>query len=325
MYYAIVNPASKSGKGMRIWEECRDILQARGISYEVFFSKGIGQIKTYVEKLTKENQADSDKKLKLLVFGGDGTMNEVVSGVEDLSKVSIGYVPTGSSNDLARDLGLKGTPAEIMEKILEDKPSQFMDIGHLVYETVGAQHSILYREDEFSRERRFAVSFGIGFDAAVCEEVLVSKWKKIFNKLKLGKLIYVFVAVKQLITTEAVACELYLDDKKPISIKKFLFIAGMNRRYEGGGFLFGPHADSADGMIDVCVAGNLPKAILLLFVLPAAYFGKHFMFPKIDEYRAKKIRIHASRPLWVHTDGEVYVKSDDIRIRVEKNQIEILN
>ena len=45
------------------------------------------------------------------------------------------------------------------------------------------------------KQRRFAVSAGIGFDAAVCHEVCVSPWKRILNKLKLGKLSYAVVAL----------------------------------------------------------------------------------------------------------------------------------
>ena len=49
------------------------------------------------------------------------------------------------------------------------------------------------------KQYRFAVSAGIGFDAAVCHQVNRSKLKKILNKVGLGKLTYLGVALNQMI------------------------------------------------------------------------------------------------------------------------------
>lgn len=38
----------------------------------------------------------------LVVLGGDGTANEAVQGIADFSRTRFSYIPTGSSNDLAR-------------------------------------------------------------------------------------------------------------------------------------------------------------------------------------------------------------------------------
>lgn len=52
------------------------------------------------------------------------------------------------------------------------------------------------------RTTYFAVSCGIGFDAAVCEEAMNSKIKDFFNRIKLGKLTYFGIAIKQLISAK---------------------------------------------------------------------------------------------------------------------------
>ena len=49
------------------------------------------------------------------------------------------------------------------------------------------------------RKSHFAISCGIGFDAAVCHEVGVTPMKKVLNRVGLGKLVYLFVALKQLL------------------------------------------------------------------------------------------------------------------------------
>lgn len=48
-------------------------------------------------------------------------------------------------------------------------------------------------------KRDFAVSCGMGFDAAVCEETNRSAFKKPLNRIILGKLAYLTISVKQLL------------------------------------------------------------------------------------------------------------------------------
>lgn len=52
------------------------------------------------------------------MVGGDGTANEVINGMTHFEKVRFGVIPTGSGNDLARGLGITGTPTEVIGHIL---------------------------------------------------------------------------------------------------------------------------------------------------------------------------------------------------------------
>lgn len=307
MYYIIVNPASKSGHGLQIWQKLEPVFNERKIPYEVMISTHNGHVAELVRKITS-----SDMTVNLIILGGDGTMNEALQGIRDFSKVNIGYIPTGSSNDLARDMNLNKDPMKILKTILNGGVSRKTDVGLLTY------------ADSAPDKRYFIVSSGIGFDAAVCEEALSSRIKNMLNKIKLGKLTYLGIALKQLIAARPISCELYLDGKPPIYVNRFLFIASMIRRYEGGGFKFCPDADSGDGLLDLCFVGSLPK-LLILFALPTAFFGKHYIFPRISHYRANRVEIKTSAPLWVHTDGEVYVKSDHIYLTCEKQKLNFLN
>lgn len=316
MYYIIVNPASKSGHGLQIWQKLEPVFHEKKIPYEVMISTHNGHVAELVHKIT-----GSDVTVNLIILGGDGTMNEALQGIRDFSKVNIGYIPTGSSNDLARDMNLDKDPVKILETILNGSASRKADVGLLTYadHTSDAEADGRFRADK----RYFVVSSGIGFDAAVCEEALSSRIKNVLNRLKLGKLTYLGIALKQLIAAKPISCELYLDGKSPIYVNRFLFIASMIRRYEGGGFKFCPDADSGDGLLDICFVGSLPK-LLILFALPTAFFGKHYIFPHISHYRAKQVEIKTSAPLWVHTDGEVYFKSDHIYLTCEKQKLNFL-
>ena len=65
-----------------------------------------------------------------------------------------------------------------------------------------------------------------------------------------------------------------------------------------------PNADSGDGLLEICVASNL-TALQALPIFPLALSGKHTDKDGIHMYRARNIRIVTSKPLCVHTDGEV--------------------
>ena len=323
MYYVIVNPASKSGKGSQIWSIIKPVLIKKGIEYSVFFSKEAG----HVIKLVRELSASlldntSDFILKLIVLGGDGTLNETLQGISDFSRVHLGYIPTGSSNDLARDLQLPKDPLAILEGILSCKEPFIMDLGALTYDQLSNELSRLH-SDQNSSTRYFAVSCGIGFDAAVCEEALASKFKNVLNKIGLGKLTYLTIALKQLIKAQKITCTITLDDGTSVFLPKFLFVACMIHRYEGGGFKFCPGANISDGIIDVCAVGNIPKWLVLM-ALPTAFFGKHYLFKGIEHYTASKIHLETSAPLWVHTDGEVTRKSNSITITCKKQKLQFL-
>ena len=323
MYYIIVNPASKSGRGAKIFVRIEPVLKEKAVSYEVFFSERAGHVITITKELCSRVPCSSEDPLKLIVLGGDGTLNETLQGISDFSCVAIGYIPTGSSNDMARDLHLPKDPVEILTNILSCKKPLCMDMGQVVYENTTSQLS-RHHSNELLTVRRFAVSCGIGFDAAVCEEALASRFKNILNKIGLGKLTYLTIALKQLIAARKVSCDMYLDDSDtPIHLNRFLFVAGMVHQYEGGGFKFCPGADHHDGVLDICVAGDIPKPKILI-VLPTAFQGKHYRFRGVDKYTARKLRLVTSAPLWVHTDGEVSMKSSSITLTCGQNKLQML-
>lgn len=306
MYHIIINPASRSGRGLRIWNnQVEPLLQREKVPYRPYFSEKPGDTPRIVGEILSGTQ----EPLTLIILGGDGTVNEALQTIPDASQITLGYIPTGSSNDLARDLGIPTDPAKALELILHSGRPQPMDLGAVSYPD--------------GQTRRFAVSCGIGFDAAVCEESMHSRIKKFMNKLGLGKLTYLGIALRQLLAAKAISGRLTLDGKEPVDIGNMLFTACMIHRFEGGGFMFAPDADANDGILNMCAVGDLPKA-LILFALPTAFKGKHYRFNGVTPYTAEEITIEASSPLWVHTDGEVSRKSSRICVTCQKNAVRIL-
>lgn len=306
MYHIIINPASRSGQGLQIWKtQIEPVLQSQNISYHPYFSEKGGDASRIARDITHQ-VADP---LSLIILGGDGTVNETLQGIEDTSRITLGYIPTGSSNDLARDLKIPKDPSHALDLILHSGTPHPMDLGTVTYPD-GAT-------------RRFAVSCGIGFDAAVCEESMHSRIKSAMNRLGLGKLTYLGIALKQLFAAKAVSGMLTMEDGSQIDIGNMLFTACMLHRFEGGGFMFAPDADDSDGFLNICAVGDLPK-LLILFALPTAFYGKHYRFKGITPYKVRALTLETTLPLWVHTDGEVNRKSNRIHVTCGKNAIRVL-
>lgn len=307
MYHIIINPASRSGRGAKIWsEQIEPALKESNAVYQTYFSKKAGEVKHLAAQITAEHPDDPD--LKLIILGGDGTVNEALQGIADPSKVILGYIPTGSSNDLARDLNIPKEPKAALDLLLRDAAPRVMDLGRLTY----------LDADQPEESRLFAVSCGIGFDAAVCAEAMHSPIKDTMNRIGLGKLTYLGIALKQLITARKVSCTLTLEDtvhnrQENLALPRFLFVTCMSHRYEGGGFMFCPSADDHDGVLDLCSVGNISKGLVLL-ALTTAFFGKHYFVKGINAHTATRMSITTSSPLWVHTDGEVTRKSCGFRV-----------
>lgn len=299
----IVNPASKTGRGIEIWRKVENVLKSSEIPYDVFYTRRVGDATRLAEKMTK-----GEGEHTIIALGGDGTVNEVINGIVRLEDTILGYIPTGSGNDLAGGLGLPTDPATSIEHILEGKSHLRMNIG--VAEAEGVR-------------RRFAVSCGMGWDAAICHEVIGSKMKRTLNKIKLGKFSYVAIALKQILTFQKQPIDIFIDGKEPVKLEKAYYGAVMNCPYEGGRVMMCPDASWNDDLLDICAVGNVPKLKLLL-ILPLAYKGWHKFFRQVYIKRGEKITLKSPKALPIHSDGENFGYHKEITMWLEPEKLRVI-
>ena len=100
MYYFIVNPISGCGRGKTVWKTVEQELAQLGIEYEAFLLHYKGEAKQIASSLSEIHQP-----FTLIAVGGDGTLNEIVSGLSNYKYVTLGCIPTGSGNDFVREIG----------------------------------------------------------------------------------------------------------------------------------------------------------------------------------------------------------------------------
>ena len=284
MKYFLVNPNSSSGFGKNIWLSVKKELDFRGISYQAHLTEYAGHAALLAKQLTKK-----EYPVELIVIGGDGTLNEVLNGISDFSKVLLGYIPTGSGNDFARGCRLPKKVSDCLDYLLENPYSRSIDVG--VCKSQG-------------KSFRFGVSCGMGFDAAICQEALVSPVKKVLNRFHAGKLTYAFLAVKQLLLCRPADIKVRLDNDRNYSFSR---VSVMNQPCEGGGVRFCPGARDDDGLLDVCIVSGISRLKFLL-LLP---------------FRCKSIQIHSTSPLPLHRDGESGGMQSDLQVGLEKTTLKI--
>jgi len=118
----------------------------------------------------------------VIACGGDGTVHEVLQGLVG-TDVALGVIPLGTANALAADLGLIGSPAKAIAKLLR---------AEAVRISVGRIH---YRENSGEPQcRYFTVAAGVGPDALLMSRMDAGL------KRRLGYLLYMIEATRLLFT-----------------------------------------------------------------------------------------------------------------------------
>ena len=306
MYYFIINPRSRGGYGYKVWKKIEKQLKLEGVEYRAFLTEHPGQAAEYSDQLTR-----SCKEPKMIVVvGGDGTFNEVLDGLCFCNTITLGYIPAGTGDDLARSLKLPRSPMRGLKKILHPKYHKLIDYGVVTY------------GDDVVKHRRFIVSTGIGLDAAVCHSLLYSRCRLMLNRLHLRRLSYILSGLNQYFKAVPAKGYILLDGNKRVEFNYIYFISVQNQPYEGGGFRFAPKADCTDGSMEVCVVSHSSKSQVFSILLRAFFKRSHNKGMRI--YPCREVQIHTERPMAVHVDGESCLYQSDLEVQCIERKVRMI-
>jgi YegS/Rv2252/BmrU family lipid kinase len=307
MYYFIVNPNSNHGYGGCLWKKLKHQLDVTGVEYEALLTEKPGDATDYARRLTIRCR---DPRI-LVAIGGDGTINEIVDGLTFEGPVTIGYIPAGTGNDLARSLHLPSGWKKCLKIVLNPKYQKMMDYGILSYGKEEPKH------------RRFMVSCGIGTDAAVCHCILETENRKRRFPMFPGRISYVLNGIRELLKSNPEKGYLILDGSRKVEFNHIHFVSAHIHPYEGGGFCFAPKADGCDGLLEVCVVHGRSR-ILLLPMMISAWLGKSPKGRHIRRYSCHDLQVHVERPLPVHVDGESCFCQTDITLGCVEKKVRFM-
>ena len=170
-----------------------------------------------------------EKKADLIVIaGGDGTIAEVLARLPDRS-VPVALLPLGTANNIARSLGIAGTPQELVEtwKLENTHP---LDIG-MVKASWGTS--------------RFLEGFGVGLFAEFLKAANKGEKAKGADNLRKGRALL----AKQVKTAEPIELAIKIDGKALNG--EFLGVEVMNVPFTGPGLPLACKADVADRLLDI--------------------------------------------------------------------------
>lgn len=306
MYYFIINPHSRSGYGYKIWKRIEKLLKLECVEYKAFLTERPGQAAEFADQLTK---GCKEPKI-IVVVGGDGTVNEVLDGLSFCNTITLGYIPTGSGNDLARSLKLPHSPRKCLKKVLHPKYHKLMDYGVVTY------------GDDVVKHRRFAVSAGIGLDAAVCHNLLYSRVTPLLNRIHLQKMNYILVGIKQYLMARPAKGYIVLDGNKRVEFNYIYFISAHIHPFEGNGFKFAPKADCSDGRLEICAVSHSSKMQVLSILWRSLLKRSHNK--GLRTYQCREVQIHTDRPMAVHVDGESCLYQSDLHVRCIERKVRII-
>jgi lipid kinase YegS len=174
----------------------------------------------------------------LIVAGGDGTLNEVVHGLMDLSNTTrpaLGVIPLGTANDFASGCGIPRDPEQALTLCMEGQRVP-IDVGK-------------------ANEHWFLNAASVGFGA----EVTATTPPEL--KRLLGQAAYTVMGAILAMNVHHYRGKLTLPDRE-ITASGPVAIVG-NGRQVGGGLQIAPRARIDDGLLDVLVVRQIPAMALL--------------------------------------------------------------
>jgi diacylglycerol kinase (ATP) len=288
----IVNPAAGGGRAARSLPWLRERLEHRPEArLKVTGRPGDA------ERLAGEAAAGGHDRV--IAIGGDGTVQEVVNGLIDGgAPPSLGIVPLGSGNDLARSLGLPGDEVEAW-RVAVGRHSRALDVARA--------------RNGDGTERWFASAAGIGFDAQVAT-AMVSR-----GRWQFGRLGYLVTTLAELRRFSNRHIELRVDGRT--STHEVLLVAIANGAFYGGGMRIAPSAAPDDGILDVCVVGDISR-LTAIRQLPNLYRGTHVDHPQVSMHVGRSIEVDGERATRIHLDGEPF-GSLPLRVAIVPGALEV--
>lgn len=266
----IYNPVSGKAQFKKILPEVLQKLESHG--YETSCHATTSNEDAIVAtKLACERNFDI-----IIVSGGDGTLNAVVTGLSQVEKPpKLGLVPSGTTNDFARAMGISMDVFEAIDIILENNYVP-VDIG--------------------SAGDKFFINIAAG---GIFTEVSYTTSTKL--KAAVGELAYMLKGVEQLSKIQPFDIELEYDDRFfEGEIMMFLI---SNTNSTGGFEKIAPKASFNDGKFDLTIIrkGNVPE---LIDIAKKILSGTHLTHPLVFHAHAKRIKINSPVGLSINLDGE---------------------
>ncbi len=265
---------------------CERYLRESGAEVSTFITEKRGD----AEKWAKEAIVEGVDRI--VVAGGDGTINEVINGVAG-SSIPVGIIPLGVSNVLALELGIP---------LNTERASDIAFKGNVRPVPLG-----------LSNGRYFFLMAGVGFDAeVVC---------RLNMRLKryLGKLTYILAGIKVIFSYKPATIRIITDAGELLD--GYSAVIGKSKFY-GGKFTITSEAGIEKEELDLCLFQNGRRRDILRYVL-GIIARKHLRFKDILYRKVRGLRITSEGRVPVQLDGDCF-RELPINISIKQNAVRLI-
>lgn len=282
----IINPVSGTESKKNIPEEVAAAFDPR--QYDIII-----RITGYPDHATEIARKAAKKNYKyVIVAGGDGTVNEVAKVLVH-TNTTLGIIPSGSGNGLARELGIPMDTEKAIDIILQAH-TRTIDYG-------------------IANGYIFFCTCGFGFDAFISDRFAEGK--------KRGPLGYVRNILESVVDFRSEEYEI-TSDEGTITERAFILTCANASQY-GNDAHIAPGASMDDGMMNVSIlkplnALEIPQTTLQLFT---NNIDKN---SKMTSLVTRTLQIKRSRAGVMHVDGEPVSTGNEIKVETVHGGLKVL-
>lgn len=236
---------------------------------------------------------DISKYDSIVVVGGDGTINSVLSYLVNSDK-TLGIIPMGTANLLSANLGIPQKISEALKIILQGKTKKI--------------------DCALANDRYFILRLGFGYDADILKDTSQT------FKQNAGYFAYFIQGAIKAFIRQKASYKVKLDDEKIFVSAGSIIIANAANMFKNI-FTVAPDGTVDDGKLDVVIrrSGNFFEfAIAFLGVI----FNQQKQVPKIICRKASRIVIKTKNKKF-HIDGELIKFKDELEIQVVPKSVNV--
>lgn len=263
----LTNPTSGKGRGIRTAAAALPRLKEAGCRVRSLSGHDAD------EALEIAQQCVADGVDSLLVVGGDGMVHLAAQALVG-SETSLGIIPSGAGNDVARYLGIPRSDPQAAADVVIGSRTRRIDLAR-----TGAQH--------------FVTVLAAGFDAAVTERAATMSWPR-------GQMRYNLATFAELRVFEPLPYTLELDGE--VRRLEAMLVAVGNGPSYGGGLRITHGASMDDGWLDVVILKATSRPDLVR-TYPKLFTGGHTKHPQYEHHRARSVTV-AAPGIVAYADGE---------------------
>ena len=287
----IVNPKSGKGSIRSKLLDIVDIFVKAGFDLTLYISQSAGDARAKAKEV--------EGKYELVICsGGDGTLDEVISGMMECEKRSaIGYIPCGSTNDFAHSLKIPTSMTKAAEHIAAWKEFP-CDIGR-------------FNDDYFVYIAAFGLFTDVSYETS--QDV----------KNVLGHLAYILEGMKKL--TEIKSYPMKVESEEMTLEGNFLFGMVTNSTSVGGfRNITGKHVHLDDGVFEVTLIKTPQNILELNEIIQAVIAGKSENNKYFYQFRSSHVKFTSESPVAWTQDGEFGGYHEVVDVKNDKQALSLL-